>query len=66
MTLQQDSMTKREIMKSLKALPEDATIEDFLEHLGLLIAVEEGLADLEAERVISHEDMVERVKQWLK
>ena len=66
MATRQSSLTKREIMTSLEALPEDATVEDFIEHLNFLAAVEEGLADLEAGRTISHEDMVERVEQWLK
>jgi len=66
MATKQQNMTKREIMESLDKLPEDATIDDFIEQLCFMIAVEHGLADLEAGRVISHDELVERVKQWLK
>ena len=66
MTIQHESLSKQEIMKSLATLPEDATVEDFQERLALLTAVAEGLADIEAGRVIPHEEMVKRVKQWLK
>ena len=66
MDTKQGTLTKRDIIQSFQTLPEDATVEDFIEHLSFLAAVEEGLADLEAGRVISHEELVERVKQWLK
>jgi len=66
MTTEQENLTKRDIMKSFETLPENATVEDFIEQLNFLVAVEQGLADLEAGRVISHEELVERVKQWLK
>ncbi len=66
MATKQESLTKRDIIKSFETLPEDATVEDFIEHLSFLAAAEEGLADLDAGRVISHEELVERVKQWLK
>jgi len=65
-TIQHESLSKEEIMRSLATLPEDATVEDFQERLALLTAVAEGLADIEAGRVISHDEMVKRVKQWLK
>lgn len=66
MATRKTSLTKREIMTSFEVLPEEATVEDFIEHLNFLVAVEEGLADLEEGRAISHEEMVERVKQWLR
>lgn len=66
MATKQQNMTKRDIMESLDRLPEDATIDDFIEHLTFLVAVEQGLADIDAGRVISHEELVERIKQWLK
>ena len=66
MTTQQQNLTKRDIIRSFDSLPEDATVEDFIEHLSFLTAVEQGLEDLRAGRAIPHEEMVERVKQWLK
>ncbi|MEO8458203.1 MAG: hypothetical protein ABI559_10360 [Chloroflexota bacterium] len=65
MAIQPESLTKRKIMESLATLPENATVEDFQERLTLLTAVAEGLEDIEAGRVIPHEEMVKRVKQWL-
>ncbi len=66
MSTRQESLTKREILKSFATLPEDASVEDFIEHLNFLAAVDQGLADLEAGRVISHDELVEHAKQWLK
>ncbi len=58
--------TKEQIMRSLDNLPEDATIEDFMERLYFLLKVERGLADVEAGRTISHEELVKRMKEWAK
>lgn len=66
MATKQENLTKRDIITSFETLPEDATVEDFMEHLNFLVAVEQGVADLKAGRVIPHEELVERVKQWLK
>lgn len=66
MALQQDALRKKRIIESLQSLPDDATVEDFIEHLSFLIAVEEGIADVDAGRTISQEQLIERVKQWLK
>ncbi len=66
MALEQESLRKRKIIESLENLPEEATVEDFIEHLSFLIAVEDGIADIEAGRTITQEELVERVKTWLK
>ena len=59
-------VTKPEFMKALEELPEDATIDDAMERLLFMIAVEHGLAQADAGQLIPHEELVERVKQWLK
>jgi predicted transcriptional regulator len=65
MALQQGALTRQQILDSLSRLPEDATLEDFIDWLVYLRGIQEGLADLEAGRTITHEDLVRRVKQWL-
>jgi glycosyltransferase involved in cell wall biosynthesis len=55
-----------DIMKSLDRLAEDATIDDFIEQLCFMVAVEHGLAQADAGEMVSHEEVVELVKQWLK
>ena len=58
-------VTKPDFMKALGELPEDATIDDAMERLLFMIAVEHGLAQADAGKLIPHEEIVERVKQWL-
>jgi predicted transcriptional regulator len=59
-------MTKQEIIKALEELPDDATIEDAVERLYLLLKIERGIAQADAGQVISHEEARARMKQWLK
>jgi predicted transcriptional regulator len=58
--------TKAEVMKALEDLPEDATIDDAVERLVFMIAVEHGLAQAEAGELIPHGEIVRLVKTWLK
>jgi predicted transcriptional regulator len=58
-------MFKESILKALdRNLPEDAGLADAIELLEFFAGIEAGLADIEAGRVISHEEMVERTKSW--
>jgi len=50
--------TKAEFMKALEELPEDATIDDALERLAFMIAVEHGLSQADAGDLIPHEEIV--------
>jgi predicted transcriptional regulator len=53
-------------MESLKRLPEGATLGDFIDHLSYLYGIEQGLADVEAGRVFTHEEVIGHIKSWLK
>jgi len=59
-------MTRDHIRDALKDLPEEADITEAIEYLLYLQAIEEGLADEEAGRMISHEELIARIKTWLK
>jgi len=52
---------KQQIRQLADQLPDDATIEDAIERLCFLARVERGLADADAGRVISHEELVRRL-----
>jgi len=58
--------TKAEFMKALNDLPENATIDDAVERLVFMLAVEHGLAQTDAGDLIAHEEIVQLVKTWLK
>lgn len=57
-------VTKPEFMKALENLPADATIEDAMDRLYVLYKIDKGKADFEAGRVVSGEELSERIKQW--
>ncbi len=43
--------TKEEVIKSIMDLPENATIEDILRKLYLRLKINEGIQDLDAEKL---------------
>ncbi len=59
-------VTKSEFMKALEELPADATVQDAMDRLYVLFKIEQGLADIEAGRVVSDDELSARIKQWRK
>ena len=64
MTTEQKKLTKAELIRSLDRLPESATVGDFAERLANILGIEKGLADIEAGRTISDEELLERIASW--
>jgi predicted transcriptional regulator len=59
------SMTKEQILRAIEELPEDATVEDAMERLYLLLKIERGIAQADAGEVISHDSALDLVKRWV-
>jgi predicted transcriptional regulator len=55
------STTKEEALRLIRALPDDCTLADVQYQLDLLGRVQEGLVDIEAGRVIPHEEVRKRL-----
>ena len=53
-----DTILKQRVLSALEQLPGSATLEDVIERLVFLAKVDQGLADLDAGRVIPHEQVV--------
>jgi predicted transcriptional regulator len=51
------SSVKERVLEAVRQLPADATMEDVMERLYFLAKIERGLADAEAGRVTSHEEV---------
>lgn len=50
----------------LDKLPDDCTLEDVLYHLYVVQAIDRGLADVDAGRTISHEEVAARMRRkWV-
>lgn len=58
--------TKDTVRALLDRLPDDCSLDDVLYHLYVVQAIERGLADSEAGRLIPHEQVVaEMRRKWL-
>ena len=58
--------TKETVRALLDRLPDDCTLDDVQYHLYVIQAVERGLADIEAGRTLSHEEVAEKLRRkWL-
>jgi predicted transcriptional regulator len=58
--------TKEAVRDLLDRLPDDCTLEDVLYHLYVLQAIDRGLADAEAGRTITHEQVeAEMHRKWV-
>ena len=58
------SMVKEELTRLIQRQPEDSSREEIIRELAFHAMVERGLADSEAKRVISNEEMARRIRQW--
>ena len=56
---------KTEVAELVRRLPDDASFEDIQYHLYVLEALKEADEDVAAGRVFTHEEVKERLKQWL-
>jgi predicted transcriptional regulator len=56
---------KQQVQEILENLPEDASLEDIQYHIYVRQKIEQGLADVDAGRVISHEEVKRRLSKWL-
>jgi predicted transcriptional regulator len=60
------SQEKREAIELIQRLPEDVTIQDIMEQLYFKQQVDKGLRDVAEGRVISHQELKERIARWRK
>jgi predicted transcriptional regulator len=58
--------TKELVLDAVKDLPDDASIEDAMERLLLIAKIERGLEQADAGQSILHEDIKQRMAEWLR
>jgi predicted transcriptional regulator len=57
---------KETVRALLERLPDDCTLDDVLYHLYVIQCIGRGLEDVDAGRVISHEEVEEELRRrWL-
>lgn len=57
---------KDELKKLLEQQPEDSSPEELVRELAFHVMVQRGLADSDAGRTISNEEMSRRIRSWRK
>ena len=60
------SKVKEELSRLIQGQPEDSSREEIVRELAFHVMVERGLADSDAKRTISNEEMGRRIRSWRK
>ncbi len=58
------SKAKEELTKLIEDQPDDSSREEIIHELAFHVMVERGLADSDAGRVISNDEMARRIRTW--
>ena len=58
------STVKEELTSLIQGQPEDSSCEEIVRGLAFHVMVERGLADSDAKRTISNEQMAHRIRAW--
>ena len=58
--------TKEKVIKVVRDLPDDASLEDVMERLLFLAKIEKGLQQADAGRTIPHDKIKKKMAKWLK
>ena len=57
--------TKEEVIGMIRALPDDATLDDIMAELYFRAKVDAGLKELDEGQSIPHEQVEKRLAKWL-
>ena len=60
------STAKEELTTLIQRQPDDSSREDIVRELAFHVMVERGLADADASRPVSNEEMGRRIRSWQK
>jgi hypothetical protein len=55
---------KEELKLLLEDQPEDSSSEELVRELAFHVMVQRGLADSDAERILSNDEMHQRIRSW--
>lgn len=60
------STEKEELFRLIEGQPDDSSREEIVRELAFHVMVQRGLADADAKRTISNEEMAQRIRSWRK
>lgn len=57
---------KEQVIESIKRLPDDANFDDIMESIYVQQMITKGIKQLDKGEFISHQDVKDRFREWLK
>lgn len=60
------STAKEELTRLIEKQPDDSSREEIVRELAFHVMVERGIADSDAKRTVSNEEMGRRIRSWQK
>ena len=58
------SRDKNKVLELIRRLPDDVTTEEIMEEIYFKQQVDKGLQDITEDRVLSHEELKQRIVRW--
>jgi len=55
---------KQDAIAAIERLPDNVPLDESVYRLYVLNKIRQGLADIDARRTVSHEDLARGIKQW--
>lgn len=66
MATNEPKLSKREVLRTLKSMPDEFVAEDLIERIVLMEKIARGLTDSAAGRVLTGKQMDEEIRRWSK
>lgn len=60
------STPKEDLTRLIESQPDDASYDEIVRELAFHVMIQRGLADSDARRTISSEEMARRIRSWRK
>lgn len=60
------STVRDDAIKLIQSLPADCSLEEIQYHLYVRDKIDRGLADIDAGRTVSHDEVKKQVQEWVK
>jgi len=57
-------LTKTKVLKTIKQLPDEFSLDEIIDRMILLEKIEIGIAQADRGEVVSHEDVQKEINKW--
>lgn len=66
MSKRNELLDKKKVLKSIRSMPDKFSVDDIVDRMMLLNAIEEGMADVKAGRTMTLAEAKKHFAKWLK